>query len=156
MMKLDLTKITKSKYIIPVLLAAVALLLLLPGSSDKTDTAESSSGQTNLSFDLESEEERLERTLSLISGAGKVSVLLSVSSGGKRVLAENGDDIAVISAGSGREQAVELYTLHAEYLGAVVVSQGAEKAEVRLALTKAVASFTGLGSDKITILDMEN
>lgn len=151
-MKLDFSKITKSKYIIPVLLAALALLLLLPGKSDDGDAK---AEQTSACFDLESEEKRLEATLSQISGAGKVSVLLSLASSSERVLAESDGDIAVISTGSGSEQAVELYTLHAEYLGAVVVSQGAENAEVRLALTKAVASFTGLGSDKITILDME-
>lgn len=151
-MKLDFSKITKSKYLIPVLLAALALLLLLPRDSGSC-TDESS--QSVPSFDVEAEQERLEQTLSLINGAGKVRVLLSVSATGERVFAENGDELAIISMGSGQEQAVELYARSAEYLGAVVVCEGAEKAEVRLALTKAVASFTGLGSDKITILDME-
>lgn len=151
-MKLDFSKITKSKYLIPVLLAALALLLLLPRDSG-SGTDESS--QSVPSFDVEAEQERLEQTLSLINGAGKVRVLLSVSATGERVFAENGDELAIISMGSGQEQAVELYARSAEYLGAVVVCEGAEKAEVRLALTKAVASFTGLGSDKITILDME-
>ncbi len=151
-MKLDFSKITKSKYLIPVLLAALALLLLLPRSSE-SDSGGSS--QPVSSFDIEAEQERLERTLELISGAGKVRVLLSVSATGEHVFAENGDELAVISIGSGQEQAVELYARSVEYLGAVIVCEGADKAEVRLALTKAVASFTGLGSDKITILDME-
>ena len=153
-MKLDFSKITKSKYLIPVILAALALLLLLPDGSDSDeDTTVSSTSVSE--FDLESEQARLEQTLALINGAGEVRVLLSVASTGERVLAENGDELAIISSGSGREEAVELYSRHAEYLGAVVVCEGAEKAEVRLALTKAVASFTGLGSDKITILDMK-
>ncbi len=151
-MKLDFTKITKSKYLIPVLLAALALLLLLPRNSGSG--ADESSPAAPV-FDIAAEQERLEQTLSLINGAGKVRVLLSVSATGEHVFAENGDELAVISMGSGQEQAVELYARSAEYLGAVVVCEGAEKAEVRLALTKAVASFTGLGSDKITILDME-
>ena len=39
--------------------------------------------------------------------------------------------------------------------GAVVVCTGADSPEVRLGVTQAVAAYTGLGSDKITILKME-
>lgn len=151
-MKLDISKIAKSKYLVPVLLASLGLMLLLPRSTDSASAADAQSAPI---FDVQAEQERLEQTLTLINGAGRVRVLLSVSATGERVFAENGDELAVISAGSGLEQAVELYSRSAEYLGAVVVCDGAENAEVRLALTKAVASFTGLGSDKITILDME-
>lgn len=39
-----------------------------------------------------------------------------------------------------------------EYLGAVVVCQGAESAQVRLRVTKTVAAFTGLGNDRIIVM----
>ena len=38
--------------------------------------------------------------------------------------------------------------------GCVVACAGADSAEVRLAVTDAVASYTGLGSDRICILKM--
>lgn len=38
--------------------------------------------------------------------------------------------------------------------GVVVVCQGAENAAVRLDIIRAVGSYTGLGSDKITVLKM--
>lgn len=39
--------------------------------------------------------------------------------------------------------------------GAVVICQGAEEASVRLALTRAVRCYTGLGADKVEIFKME-
>lgn len=164
-MKMDISKllqkITKSKVLLPVLLAACALLLLLPKKSgDSSDAAQSGSEtepeafSTAMSLSLREEEARLKETLELISGAGRVEVLLSLSASGERVFAENGGDIVVISTGSGREEAVELYSKKAEYQGAVIVSEGASSAEVRLNLAQAVMSFTGLSSDRITILQM--
>ena len=38
--------------------------------------------------------------------------------------------------------------------GAVVVCDGAEKSQVRLDILRALGSYTGFGSDKITILKM--
>lgn len=40
--------------------------------------------------------------------------------------------------------------------GAVVVCEGAGNAAVRLDILRAIASYTGFGSDKITILKMSN
>ena len=41
------------------------------------------------------------------------------------------------------------------YQGAVILCQGADSASVRLAIIQAVASATGLTSDKITVLKMK-
>lgn len=40
--------------------------------------------------------------------------------------------------------------------GAVVVCSGADSARTRLDVTNAVSAYTGLGSDKITIMSMKN
>ena len=40
--------------------------------------------------------------------------------------------------------------------GAIVVCDGAGNASVRLDILRAIGSYTGLGSDKITILKMSN
>lgn len=39
--------------------------------------------------------------------------------------------------------------------GAVIVCSGADDARVRLDVTNAVAAYTGLGSDKITVMTMK-
>ena len=39
--------------------------------------------------------------------------------------------------------------------GAVIVCRGAEDPDVRLNVTNAVAAYTGLGSDKITVMKMK-
>lgn len=143
----------KSKYLLPILIAVCALLLLLPQSGDEsTDSAQE---VRDSGFSVESEEERLEDTLSRISGVGKVRVLLSQEDSGESVYAESGDEVLVVSAGSGTQQPVERYTRAVQYRGAVIVCQGADSAQVRLSITQAVMAYTGLSSDKISVFSMD-
>ena len=58
----------------------------------------------------------------------------------------------IISAGGGAQEAVELKTVSPQYLGAVVVCDGADSPQVQLAVTQAVAQFTGLSTDHISVL----
>ena len=57
----------------------------------------------------------------------------------------------LVNQGSGVQEAVKVQELGPSYQGALVVAQGAEDPEVRLALSQAVSALTGLGADKITI-----
>lgn len=152
-----LQKLTRGQFLLPVALAAMLLLVLLPRSGREKTEEQALSAAVPEAQDLTlfETERRLEQALSLIEGAGRVRVLLAISAGEERVLALKGDEPAVISSGSGKEETVELYRKSARYLGAVVISEGAASANVRLALTDAVGTFTGLGSDKITILEMD-
>ena len=61
----------------------------------------------------------------------------------------------IISAGGGAQEAVELRTVSPQYLGAVVVCDGADSPQVQLAVTQAVAQFTGLSMDHISVLRKE-
>ncbi|MFR6424441.1 MAG: hypothetical protein ACLUNO_01710 [Oscillospiraceae bacterium] len=55
-------------------------------------------------------------------------------------------------AGGGAQAAVELLrTVSPQYLGAVVVCDGADAPQVQLAVTQAVAQFTGLSTDRISV-----
>ena len=47
---------------------------------------------------------------------------------------------------------MELKTVSPQYLGAVVVCDGADSPQVQLAVTQAVAQFTGLSTDRISVL----
>lgn len=145
------------RYAVVVLLFGV-LLMFLPrcGESDvqaaeKAEAAETPKG-VSADFSVAEEEKRLKNALRHIEGIGEVEVLLSLKSTMGRELAETAEGTLVLSEGSGSETVVELYETCPEYLGAVVVCSGANKSEVALAVTRAVQAYTGLGSDKITVI----
>jgi len=150
--QIKLADILKNKYAL-VVLAIGLLLVLLPTGNKKSDTAQTSE-VTAPAFSITDEEGRLKNQLSKIKGAGRVSVLLSVEGSASRELAESEDGTLVVSE-NGKERVVELYYVNPKYMGAVIVCEGANSAEVRLAISKAVSDFTGLGTDKITVISME-
>ena len=101
-------------------------------------------------------------TLAGILVVNAVTVTLTVKSGMEQVLAadrttsvtERGNSVeertVVVNNGSGQEAVVRLER-YPVFQGALVVSQGADRAEVRLVLTQAVSALTGLGADRITV-----
>ncbi|MEA4895329.1 MAG: stage III sporulation protein AG [Oscillospiraceae bacterium] len=151
-MKSGLLGILKNKYAL-IVLAAGLILILWPGSSKKEETP--ATELTAPAFSITDEETRLASQLSRIKGAGKVSVLLSVKGSASRELAEGEEGTLVVSE-NGKERVVDLYYVNPDYLGAVIVCEGADSAEVRLKVSKAVAVYTGLGMDEITVLSMQN
>ena len=153
----------KYKFVLLVLLAGILLLVLpLPGGGG----AEELPGETSAAgaeFDLDALERRMEEALSRIEGAGEVSVVLTLRSGTRQVLAqdvssarsqedqEEDRTTVVVSAGSGREEAVALQQIYPQFQGALVVCAGGDDPAVQLKLVEAVSALTGLGSDKISI-----
>lgn len=144
---------SKNKFLI-LALAAGVILLLFPFGGNNKEVEKSAASE--LTFSLECEEGRLAKQLGKIKGAGRVSVLLSVHKGSSRELAVSGDETLVISSGSGKgEEVVELYYVNPEYTGAVIVCDGASLSSVRLGIIRATASFTGLSTDSIQVIQME-
>lgn len=154
------------KYRIPILVLALGLLLmLLPTTSQKAKTKTVT--QTTQPVMNENLEERLSQILSQISGVGRVEVMLTVRSGETTVYqtdedittTENGTSIrkeTVIISDSGRnQQPIISQILPLQYMGAVIVCQGADDVQVRLAVVEAVTKATGLRADKITVLKMK-
>lgn len=152
--QIKLLDIFKNKYALIVL--AVGLVLVLWPTGNKTESTQTTqtSELTAPAFSITAEEARLQTQLAKIKGAGRVSVLLSVQGSASRELAESEDGTLVVSE-NGKERVVELHYVNPEYMGAVIVCDGANSAEVRLAISKAVADFTGLGTGKITVIGME-
>ena len=148
----DLKALLKNKYAL-IVLAVGVLLVLLPvggGGGKKTEPA----GEIAVpAFSLTEEELRLQRQLAKIDGAGRVSVLLSVSGSASRELAESGEGALVLSSGGG-EEVVELYYVNPRYIGAVIVCDGAASAQVRLSVTEAVCAFTGLQTKNVKVMQM--
>ena len=144
----------KYKYVLIILLVGLVLLLLPTGSREKAKTAQAAavSEQTQTQT-IQAEEQRLTQLLQQINGAGQVQVLLSYRCSAERELAtDDAGEPTIISAGGGAQEAVELKTVSPQYLGAVVVCDGADSPQVQLAVTQAVAQFTGLSTDHISVL----
>lgn len=151
----------KYKYVLLAILAG--LILLLWPAGEKGEPPRESAGQSAPEdFDLAALEEKLSQTLSQVEGAGKVTVTLTVKSGMEQVpltdrstsVSERGNSVeektVVLNTGSGQEAVVRVQR-GPVFQGAVVVCQGGDQAEVRLLMTQAVASLTGLGTDRITV-----
>ena len=144
--------ILKNKYAM-IVLAAGLLLLLLPTGSKTQEKTQVDTAIAAPAFSITAEEARLEKQLGQIKGAGKGSVLLSVEGSASRELAVSGEETLVVSE-NGDVKVVELYYVNPKYKGAVIVCAGADSAAVRLNLTRAVCAYTGLSTDKITVMGM--
>ena len=148
-----------SKYIYVVLvIVAGVVLMLLPGGERDRPQAESPALEE--AFDLEAFEEKLERALSQVEGAGETKVVLTLDGGSRQVLARNQDQerdggssntVVTVGKGSGQQEVVPLQTVAPQFRGALVVCPGGEDPQVRLKLIGAVAALTGLGSDRISV-----
>lgn len=149
----SLKGLPKNKYALLVLAVGIILVLLPTGGGNAKKTASTKEIEVP-SFSLTEEEARLQRQLSKLKGAGRVSVLLSVVGSASRELAQGEEGALVLSEGSG-EDVVELYYVNPQYIGAVVLCDGADSAQVRLAVTEAVCAFTGLSSGQVRVMQME-
>lgn len=112
-------------------------------------------------------QQELEDLLGRLEGAGKVRLLLTTAAGAEThyqtnedlsKTADSGDkrvETVVITGADRSESGLVQRIDPPQYLGAVVLCQGADSAAVRLAVVEAVAAATGLTSDKISVLKMK-
>lgn len=149
------------KYAVLVVLIGAGLLLLPAGRRAAEAPAEA---QVAAEPDLQA---ALEEILGNISGVGQVKVLLTLDSDGEAQLAQDTElsysgntaspeDYArrsktVLVDGVSGDETVVIRRVYPTYRGALVVCQGGGRAEVRLAVTEAVAAVTGLPSDRVTV-----
>ena len=152
-----------SKYKYVLLVALVGAVLLLWPSGEKTDKSATDARESGDLFRGEELEEKLEKALSQVEGAGKVTVVLTLEESAKQVLAQDEEgswgsnetrresSTVLLGRGSGLQEVVPLQELGPRYRGALVVAEGGDIPQVRLALCEAVSALTGLGADKISI-----
>ena len=138
-------------------------LLLWPSGKGGTETT---SRRQTATADIRDIQTEMEAILGAISGVGQVKVMLTVDSDGERQLAQDTEltysgsaaapedysrrSETVLTDGGG-DGTVVTRTLYPTYRGALVVCQGGDRADVRLTVTEAVASLTGLSADRITV-----
>jgi len=154
-----LKMVEKNKFIFLVLLVGVVVILWPFGGEASEVAVVSEPLEHHLAFSLEEKEARLARTLAQIEGAGEVTVMLSLRTSLEQEVAVDEDQsgrraTVTISTGAGAQSEVTLLYRYPEFQGALVVSQGAGDASVRLQITQAVAALTGLRSDRITVMPM--
>lgn len=154
--------IKKYRWAVLVLLAGIMLMLLPEEKKASKETVAVT--QEAEQKDLQQE---LEEILSKLDGAGKVKVLLSQASGSythyqmdedqsKTTDSLDRQSETVIITGADRSQSGLVQCIDPPtYLGAVVLCQGGDSPAVKLAVVDAVATATGLTSDKISVLKMK-
>lgn len=153
------TVLMKYRYAALILLIGVLLMLFPTGEENREPEPEPTVSEAESA----SVEERLSSLLSKIQGAGRVEVMLSHASGAETqyhtdTQQENESDrstTVIITDGERNESALVTRVDPPEYLGAVVLCQGADSASVRLAIVDAVSKYTGLGADRIAVLKMK-
>ena len=155
--------VKKYRYVALVVLAGV-VLMLLPSGKGEQQTSSDQPVNVSEAYSLAETEKRLEQLLGRIRGVGQVQVMLTLKSGSSLQLAENRStilrdtedrqdrDVVTMNRGSGYEDVVVTEQTYPVYQGAVVVCQGAGDSGVNLAVIQAVSVLTGLGSDKITVV----
>lgn len=149
----------KYRYAACILLIGIVLMLLPSGSPEQKQDQQS----LPVTTEADSVEDQLSDLLSRIQGAGKVEVMLSYACGAETKYhtdtesePESIRSSTVIISGSDRvESALVTRVDPPEYLGAIVLCQGADSAAVRLAIVEAVSKYTGLGADQIAVLKMK-
>lgn len=156
--------IKKYRFVAVVLVIGVVLMLIPTGRSDHEETTSVETLQQRMQLEITAEQ--LEVLLSQIDGAGDVEVLLTFAAGqrtdyitnGRSTSTENSTtheyETVLVSGDDRTETALIAQVFAPEYLGAVVVCQGAENPSVKLAISEAVSKATGLGMDRISILKM--
>ena len=154
--------IKKYRYSIIAVLAGLAILLI-PG---RKAVVEEETVLTEESVQKDMAQE-LSAILSKIEGVGKVEVMLTIRSGETthyqrdEDIGSNGDSSSlrqetIILTDSDRNQhPLITQVVPPQYLGAVIVCQGADQPSVKWAIVEAVSKATGLGTDQISVLKMK-
>ena len=146
------------RYQAVLLVLAVGLALLLwPQGSDTGEESQAQPETSASEFQVEALEQRLAAALSQIQGVGEATVVLTLESGTRQVLAtdQKGEDqeTVVVSAGSGQQQAVTVQQIGPSFQGALVVCDGGGDPQVKLQVLQAVEALTGLNANQISICE---
>ena len=160
-----LDALKRCKYV--VLTAALGIvLLLLPGGNEKKQ--EDGAPDAAEDFDRTALQEEMEEILSSLDGVGHLKLMLTVDGGSAYELARDEaqtqkrsgentgertqkSETVVLGSGASAEVVVTRSRFPA-FIGALVVCEGGDRAEVRLRVTQAVTALTGLSSERITVV----
>lgn len=145
-------------YVTLVILIGLFLLWIPTESTPEPSVEEAEPSETETTL-----QEELSQLLSGVSGAGKVTVLLTQAKGEETLYqedtrisdTESQNDTVVITGSDRTQTGLIRQVIPPVYQGAVVLCQGADSPQVQLAMVEAVKCATGLTADCITVLKMK-
>lgn len=153
------------KYKFALIIVLVGIVLMLIPSHNRTETKVE---VNDINDDkTQSVEEELENILSSVQGVGTVKVMLKESVGTETIYETNHNssssdlstdtktEIVTVTDSQRNENGLIKQVNPPQYLGAIIICQGANDPKVRLVVTDAVSKITGLGADKIAVLNMK-
>ena len=166
--------IGRYKYVLLVVAAGILCLLWPSGGGGGA----SGEGGDELSLQAGGQEEmaqiqtEMAEILGKIKGVGQVEVMLTLDRGAERVLAGDSslsysgatsapddysrDSETVVISQNGDDSVVVTQEIYPQFRGALVVCQGGGNPEVQLSVIQAVSALTGLGADKITVVEWQS
>lgn len=165
----DKEKITKAVLLLGIIgIALVFISDMLPETKQVTE--KSSYGSTEISYERERQlEERLERMIEKIDGAGKTKVMITLASSNeyfyafdsKKEQSEKEGEVqssaeekpAVIDGKSG-EEALVTKVGESGVRGAFVICEGGDKPQVAERIINAVCAVLGIGSSRVSVAKM--
>ncbi len=157
--KVKTFKKIKFEYILVIFLAILALVIFF--STTKLDFGFSKNNNSSVSTEV-SLEEKLEIILSNVKGVGKTIVSISIDGTTEEVILkntetknENGSIVTVESAVLVNGKPYVLKELSPKILGVVVVCEGADNINSKIAITEVLTTILGVSSDNIRILKMK-
>lgn len=158
--------VKKYKYVVLTAMLGVLLLLLPQGDGGSDASPAVPSAAEN--FDREALQEEMETILSALDGVGRLSLMLTVEGGGAYELAmdetaslkargeeleEQTQKTETVVLGSGSNAGVVVtHSRYPRFVGALVVCEGGDRADVQLKVTQAISALTGLSSDHISVI----
>ena len=114
-----------------------------------------------------STEEKLAEILSSIKGAGNVKVMLTIQAGEEYfyqadtnatqsdATSSTATDTVILTDKNRTQSPLIRQILGPKYQGAIILCTGANDPSVKLSIIDAVSKITGLGSDKISVLELK-
>ena len=152
----------KKNYPLIIVLVCTLTVLALFGNSDKTEVKKETENQQAANI-----EERLERVLERVEGAGKVSVFVALEDYGSTDFAKNSRQVSrqeqseseqtTVMQGSGSASAPVVARISSPKVkGVIVVAQGAENEVVKENLASAVEASLAIMPHRIKILEGNN
>ena len=153
--------IKKNKYVILILIVGI-LFMVVPTSQKKDPQIQLTQNEPERSISDE-----ISEAISLIEGVGKAQVVLTIRAGEQTIYQVDEETIidgegsdsniktVLVTNGDRAESGLIQQTIPPQYLGAMVICQGADSPSIRLAVTEAVSKLTGLKSNEISVLKMK-
>ena len=155
----------KYRYAAIFLVIGIALMVFpVPSGDNRENVEEKQTVPAELSISVE---DRLEKILSQIDGAGRVEVMLTIAFGEEKLYQYDEDTSVSDTTNSLRKTVVTVTDSQRNetglirqinppvYMGAVIICQGAENPTIKLAIVDAVSKATGLGANEISVLKMK-